>query len=77
VLHLGDYIYEYDAYSAYPDRQHTAPESSGLDQLSTLDDYRNRHARYKTENNYAGLVDEVDDTGPQGQTPEQFTARVR
>jgi alkaline phosphatase D len=69
----------------------------GLDQLSTLDDYRNRHAQYKsdpalraahaafawvatwddheTENNYANLIDEIDDTGAAKQTPEQFAAQ--
>lgn len=94
VFHLGDYIYEYDPHSAFPDRNHTTPETPGLDQLSTLADYRNRHAQYKgdpalraahaafawivtwddheTENNYATLIDEIDDTGAMKQTPEQF-----
>jgi alkaline phosphatase D len=98
VLHLGDYIYEYDPSSRFPDRNHTTPETPGLDQLVTLDDYRNRHAQYKsdpalqaahaafpwivtwddheTENNYAGLVDEIDDTGAKKQTMAQF-ARQR
>lgn len=49
VVHLGDYIYEYDPHSAYPDRQHTAPQTPGLDQLVTLADYRARHALYKTD----------------------------
>jgi alkaline phosphatase D len=97
VFHLGDYIYEYDPHSALPDRQHTEPETLGLDQLSTLDDYRSRHAQYKsdpalqtahaafawvvtwddheTENNYATLIDEIDDTGAQRQTPEQFAVQ--
>jgi alkaline phosphatase D len=47
VLHLGDYIYEYDPNSVFPDRQHSTPDTLGLDQLSTLRDYRNRHAQYK------------------------------
>ncbi|HVK24410.1 MAG TPA: alkaline phosphatase D family protein [Actinokineospora sp.] len=47
VLHLGDYIYEYDPASRFPDRLHVAPETPGLDQLRTLSDYRNRHAQYK------------------------------
>jgi alkaline phosphatase D len=98
VFHLGDYIYEYDPHSAFPDRNHVAPQAPGLDQLRTLDDYRNRHAQYKgdpalraahaafpwivtwddheTENNYATLVDEIDDTGAKHQTPEEF-ARQR
>jgi alkaline phosphatase D len=94
VLHLGDYIYEGDPGSAFPDRLHTTPATPGLGQLQTLDDYRARHAQYKSdpalraahaafpfvvtwddhevENNYANLIDEVDDTGPSRQTPEQF-----
>lgn len=98
VLHLGDYIYEYDPASAYADRRHVAPEQVGLDQLRTLSDYRDRHAQYKTdpalqaahaafpwvvtwddhetENNYADLVDEVDDTGAKRQDPAAF-ARQR
>ena len=97
VLHLGDYIYEYDAHSVYPDRQHTTPQTPGLDQLRTLDDYRNRHAQYKgdpalraahaafpwivtwddheTENNYATLIDEIDDTGAKHQTPAEFAVQ--
>jgi alkaline phosphatase D len=47
VLHVGDYIYEYDPHSVFPDRRHTTPDTPGLDQLSTLADYRNRHAQYK------------------------------
>ncbi|MFE9768119.1 alkaline phosphatase D family protein [Streptomyces sp. NPDC005808] len=98
VLHVGDYIYEYDPSSAYADRLHTTPQTSGLDQLLTLADYRDRHAQYKTdpalqaahaafpwivtwddhevENNYAGLVDETDDTGARHQDPAAF-ARQR
>ncbi|WP_323374139.1 alkaline phosphatase D family protein [Plantactinospora alkalitolerans] len=49
VLHLGDYIYEYDPNSRFPDRAHVAPQTLGLDQLRTLDDYRNRHAQYKSD----------------------------
>jgi alkaline phosphatase D len=94
VFHLGDYIYEYDPNSRFADRRHIAPQTVGLDQLRTLDDYRNRHAQYKgdpalraahaafpwiatwddheTENNYADLVDEIDDKGPQFQSPAEF-----
>ncbi len=49
VVHLGDYIYEYDPHSVYADRRHTAPQTPGLDQLSTLADYRARHAQYKSD----------------------------
>lgn len=31
VLHLGDYIYEYDPRSLYPDRLHTTPQTPGPD----------------------------------------------
>jgi alkaline phosphatase D len=97
VFHLGDYIYEYDPHSRFPDRNHTTPDTPGLDQLQTLRDYRNRHALYKldpalqaahrnfpwivtwddheTENNYTGLVDEVDDTGAMHQDPAQFAVQ--
>ena len=98
VLHLGDYIYESDPRSVFPDRLHTKPQTMGLNQLVTLDDYRARHAQYKTdpalqaahaiapwivtwddhevENNYATLVDEMDDIGPRHQTQDAF-ARQR
>jgi alkaline phosphatase D len=94
VLHLGDYIYEYDPRSRFPDRRHTTPQTPGLDQLVTLEDYRDRHAQYKrdpalqaahaavpwivtwddheTENNYATLIDEIDDTGSKRQTAAEF-----
>jgi alkaline phosphatase D len=94
VFHLGDYIYEGDPQSRFPDRVHTTPETPGLGQLRTLADYRSRHAQYKSdpalraahtafpwiaawddhevENNYADLVDEIDDTGPRFQSPAEF-----
>jgi alkaline phosphatase D len=97
ILHLGDYIYEYDPNSRFPDRNHTAPATPGIDQLRTLDDYRARHAQYKgdpslraahaacawvstwddheTENNYADLIDEIDDTGARRQSPEEFAVQ--
>ncbi len=49
VVHLGDYIYEYDPASAFPDRRHTTPQTLGLNQLSTLSDYRARYAQYKSD----------------------------
>jgi alkaline phosphatase D len=42
VIHLGDYIYE-GAASQRAFRQHVGPK------LTTSDDYRNRHAQYKTD----------------------------
>jgi alkaline phosphatase D len=103
VVFLGDYIYEYDPHSAFPDRLHTQTEAfqagNPRGQLSTLGDYRARYGLYKSdpalqaahliapwisiwsdhevENNYADLVDEVDDRPgtPEHQTPEQFAAQ--
>ncbi|CDQ41958.1 MULTISPECIES: alkaline phosphatase D family protein [Virgibacillus] len=47
VIHLGDYIYEYgpNEYVATTGnvRTHSSPE------IMSLDDYRNRHAQYKTD----------------------------
>jgi alkaline phosphatase D len=42
VLHLGDYIYEYEGRDGRP-RKHTGDESE------LLSDYRNRHALYRTD----------------------------
>jgi len=94
VLHLGDYIYEYDPKSVYHDRRHTSPQTAGLNQLLTLSDYRARHAQYKldpalqaahahaawiatwddheVENNYAGVTDEISDTGAKHQSKTRF-----
>ncbi|RCJ18734.1 alkaline phosphatase [Nostoc minutum NIES-26] len=44
VVHVGDYIYE-GGISASAVRQHNSPE------ILTLEDYRNRHALYKTDAN--------------------------
>ncbi|WP_225438416.1 alkaline phosphatase D family protein [Candidatus Frankia nodulisporulans] len=49
VVHVGDYIYEYDPDSRFPDRLHTTPQTLGLDQLQTLSDYRNRYGQYKAD----------------------------
>jgi alkaline phosphatase D len=97
VVHVGDYIYEYDPNSRFAERRHTPPEQPGLDQLRTLADYRARYAQYKldptlqaahaahpfwvvpddheVENNYAGVVDEIDDTGEKHQDPDAFAAQ--
>ncbi|HEX4128688.1 MAG TPA: alkaline phosphatase D family protein [Pirellulales bacterium] len=42
IVHLGDYIYEYGAKEKLV-RKHVGPE------CITLDEYRNRHAQYKTD----------------------------
>ncbi|MBC7968789.1 MAG: alkaline phosphatase [Verrucomicrobia bacterium] len=44
VVHVGDYIYEYGPQPGGP-RQHNSPE------IFSLEDYRNRHALYKTDAN--------------------------
>ncbi len=51
VLHLGDYIYETGPVdSGIAGRRHTTPEAGPhANQLTTLADYRNRHALYKTD----------------------------
>ncbi|SNQ49211.1 Alkaline phosphatase D [Frankia canadensis] len=49
VVHVGDYIYEYDPDSRFPDRRHTTPRTPGLDQLQTLADYRDRYGQYKAD----------------------------
>jgi alkaline phosphatase D len=51
ILHLGDYIYEYGpAQSTFAGRVHTTPEAGvAATQLTTLADYRARHAQYKTD----------------------------
>ncbi|HMA47996.1 MAG TPA: alkaline phosphatase D family protein [Frankiaceae bacterium] len=46
VLHVGDYIYEGDPDSRFPDRRHTTPQRPGL---GTLADYRNRYGQYKQD----------------------------
>ncbi len=55
-VHLGDYIYEYDAETnAVGGRQHSvtdyqaAHNGTGIDQLSTLADYRRRYTQYHQE----------------------------
>ena len=35
VVHLGDYIYEYDPSSRFADRRHTTPRTPGLDTSAT------------------------------------------
>ena len=52
VIHLGDYIYEYGINGLYNDygRPFTISRMSNpVDECLTLDDYRKRHAQYKTD----------------------------
>ncbi|MBN9118753.1 MAG: alkaline phosphatase D family protein [Planctomycetes bacterium] len=49
VFHLGDYIYEYphnEKAKIRPVRAHAGPKTG---KLLTLEDYRNRHAQYRTD----------------------------
>ncbi|WP_375176458.1 alkaline phosphatase D family protein [Marinobacter mobilis] len=52
VLHLGDYVYEYGPgeYGDYPGR-----EPLPAHEMITLDDYRQRHAQYKAEEELQGV----------------------
>src|SRR5699024_8969488 len=43
VFHLGDYLYEYSAGENGDVRTHVG------DEVNTLDEYRQRHAQYKTD----------------------------
>jgi alkaline phosphatase D len=49
VVHVGDYIYEDDPDSRFPDRRHTTPATPGRAGLQTLADYRNRYGQYKAD----------------------------
>jgi alkaline phosphatase D len=48
ILHLGDYIYEY-ATGDYPAEQYVVRQHSPKNEITTLADYRTRHATYKTD----------------------------
>jgi alkaline phosphatase D len=48
ILHLGDYIYEY-ATGGYPAEQYVVRRHSPKNEITTLADYRTRHATYKTD----------------------------
>ncbi len=50
VIHLGDYIYEGVPSSGNVLRRHSAVEDTSFG-CTTLADYRNRHAQYKTDKN--------------------------
>lgn len=52
VLHLGDYIYEYGAgeYGDFPERVPDPPH-----EIVTREDYRRRHAQYKTDEDLQAL----------------------
>ncbi|MGW2324544.1 alkaline phosphatase D family protein [Streptomyces sp. NPDC001700] len=48
VLHLGDYIYEYQS-GEYPDEKSVVRQHAPTHEITTLADYRTRHGRYKTD----------------------------
>lgn len=48
VLHLGDYIYEYDT-GSYPKPEHVVRPHAPAHEIVTLADYRLRHATYKSD----------------------------
>jgi alkaline phosphatase D len=48
VLHLGDYIYEYQS-GEYPSRAYTVRQHAPTHEIITLADYRTRHGAYKTD----------------------------
>lgn len=48
ILHLGDYVYEY-ATGGYPAEQYVVRQHSPKHEITTLADYRIRHATYKTD----------------------------
>lgn len=54
VLHLGDYIYEY-ASGSYPTQDTVVRPHAPLHEITTLADYRLRHATYKTDTDLQAL----------------------
>lgn len=48
VLHLGDYIYEYQT-GGYPEPKYVVRQHEPKNEIVTLADYRIRHATYKTD----------------------------
>ncbi|MFF7183220.1 alkaline phosphatase D family protein [Streptomyces sp. NPDC008121] len=48
VVHLGDYIYEY-ASGVYPETADVVRKHAPVHEITTLADYRARHAKYKTD----------------------------
>ncbi|NNC99450.1 MAG: alkaline phosphatase, partial [Gammaproteobacteria bacterium] len=60
VVHLGDYIYEYDAAGyASADAETLGRISEPLHEATRLADYRRRHAQYKTDKNLQKLHSRV------------------
>ncbi|MGZ9930444.1 alkaline phosphatase D family protein [Streptomyces sp. NC-S4] len=48
ILHLGDYIYEYQS-AAYPEAKYVVRPHEPKHEIVSLADYRTRHGKYKTD----------------------------
>ncbi|MFJ3979790.1 alkaline phosphatase D family protein [Streptomyces sp. NPDC090021] len=48
VLHLGDYLYEYQS-GGYPEAKYTVRRHEPQHEIVSLADYRTRHGKYKTD----------------------------
>ncbi|MFJ9596239.1 alkaline phosphatase D family protein [Streptomyces virginiae] len=48
ILHLGDYIYEYQS-GGYPEAKYTVRPHEPKHEIVSLADYRTRHGKYKTD----------------------------
>ncbi|MEU3772929.1 alkaline phosphatase D family protein [Streptomyces sp. NPDC032472] len=54
VLHLGDYIYEYQS-GGYPEAKYVVRPHEPKHEITTLADYRTRHGKYKTDGDLQAL----------------------
>ncbi|OEJ31590.1 alkaline phosphatase D family protein [Streptomyces subrutilus] len=54
VLHLGDYIYEYQT-GGYPEAKYTVRAHEPKHEIVSLADYRVRHGKYKTDSDLQAL----------------------
>jgi len=56
-IHLGDYYYEYGAgYYANPEAEDLGRRHSPEHEITTLEDYRLRHAQYRTDGGLQGIT---------------------
>ncbi|WP_405981098.1 alkaline phosphatase D family protein [Streptomyces sp. NBC_00158] len=54
VLHLGDYIYEYQT-GGYPEAKYVVRQHEPKNEIVSLTDYRTRHGKYKTDGDLQAL----------------------
>ncbi|MGE7389281.1 alkaline phosphatase D family protein [Streptomyces sp. NPDC004126] len=54
VLHLGDYIYEYQT-GGYPEAKYVVRQHEPKNEIVSLSDYRTRHGKYKTDGDLQAL----------------------